>query len=299
MRRCAMVVVACVACGGRIEPPNLDEEPDAALDVHVPIAEAAPPIEAAPPTDAALEASLPISVSSAVLWLDSTYGVTTNGASVVMWNDRTAFGNGASASPYYAPTLVTQAIGKLPGVHFSSTAATAQTLEIADAKSLQWGTSDYFIVVVARFSNDPNGGLVSGAPNLFWKSTFASQTGAGVALWGNVPLSNGTVTSGLVLLEDATDYAKDTTAYHDGVARAYAARRVGGALQLRVNGVVTANESESSSVDVSAAGTPVTIGSIQTYFRLDGDLAEVIACESPTDGEIAALDAYLATKYSL
>jgi hypothetical protein len=56
-----------------------------------------------------------------------------------------------------------------------------------------------------------------------------------------------------------------------------------------------------STIDVSAAQTPVVIGSIATdYYRLFGDISEIVALKGTTaPSDIALLEAYFKTKYAL
>jgi hypothetical protein len=299
VRTNALLVSFAVGCGGAIA---YDEPDDASHTFDVATLDASMPIDVAipPPMDATVEADSPIAISETVLWLDAAKGVMTDGnAHVTTWKDRSLFHNDAIASAFYAPTFSASAFGALPGLNFSPKNATAQTLEIADASSLQFGIGSYFVAIVARFSNDPNQGLVSGAANLFWKSTYAASTGAGVVLWGNVPLSNATATDGLVLLEDANDVASDQTSYHDNVPRLYEALRFSGVLQLRANGVVTSTQTEPISIDVSAPGTSIVLGSFQTYYRLDGDIAEIVVCRDADEAQIVSIEKFLVAKYAL
>jgi hypothetical protein len=303
-----MIRVACVAClvlrcGGVIS----NDEHDASVIDVAPQKEAAIDVSvvdvAASETSTDAGAVTPIAMlDNVVLWLDANALVKTDsGGHVTAWGDRSTSKNDALAASFYAPTLSASGIGGLPSIHFDASSTSPLYLEVADAPSLQWGQGDYLVAVVARFTNDPKSGPTTGAPNLFWKSSFQGQSGAGVSLWGNVPFANGTISDGLLLLEDSTRYVVDGTPRHDGVARAFMAIRSAGEMQLWVNGKKVAAQMESVPVDVSAPSEPVVIGALNlAYYRLFGDIAEIVACKGPTSSsDVDALAAYFQAKYSL
>jgi hypothetical protein len=243
----------------------------------------------------------PASLSNLVLWLDATQLVMTDtSGNVASWGDLSSYKNNATAASYAAPTVLGSGIDGLASIHFGS-AQTPPSLQIADATSLQWGTGDFLVAIVARYTNDPANGDTTGAANFFWKSTFQGQSGSGVSFWGNVPLMGGTVVDGLLMLEDQQDYVFTSAAYNDDIARVFVARRSGSTMELRVNGTSTATQTQMTSVDVSAVGIPVVIGAIgYSYYQLLGDVAEVIALSGPTTpANVTLLETYLQTKYAL
>lgn len=303
MRTALLLVALGAACGGRLDADDASA-PDAAPAIEAAAPEASPPADASPiETGPAVDAGFtPASLPNLVLWLDASELVKLDGnGDVVGWGDRSSFGNDAAASPTYAPSFAASAIGGRPAVHFDAASAVARYLLVVDAPSLRWGTGDYLVAVVARFTNDPKDGLATGAASFFWKSTFQGQSGAGVSVLGNVPIANGTVTDGLVLLEDASHYDYAKTAYHDGVAHVFVARRAAGSLELRVDGASVASAVEKSPTDVSAAGVPVSIGAVSfAYYRLFGDIAEIVALGGASaPGDVDALESYFAERYGL
>jgi len=291
------------ACGGKLELDDagtVDAAP--AADAHV---DATPPLDASAPDVAAVETGgpfTPASLANLVLWLDASHLVKTDTSGRVLgWGDQSSFKNDAAASISGAPTLLQTGIHGLASIHFDPSATAPLYMLIADSPSLRWGAGDFLVAVLARYTNNPANGYTTGAASFFFKSTFSGSSGSGVSLWGNVPLSNGSVADGLLMLEDAKTYAVDKTGYHDGVARLFVARRQAQTMDLRVNGATTATQAEPSSVDVSATGTPVIIGALaQTYYRIFGDVSEIVALKGATvPSDLAALESYFETKYGL
>lgn len=295
-----MLVALAAGCGGRIDAGDTLVDASPPVDAAAPEASApidASPVETGPAPDAGFT---PASLGNLALWLDATALVQLDGSgNVAAWGDRSTFGNDAAASPEYAPSLAPSAVNGQPAIHFDASSAVARYLLVVDSPSLRWGTGDYLVAVVGRFTNEPSDGLATGAASFFWKSTF--PTGAGVSVVGNVPLANGTVSDGLILLEDASHYDYAKSAYHDGVAHLFVARRTAGSLELRVDGASVASSAESSPADVSAVGVPVSIGAVSfAYYRLFGDIAEIVALSGPSaPGDIDALESYFAQRYAL
>ena len=233
------------------------------------------------------------SISGLVLWLDAAKGVTTNGSDITAWSDQSTQGNDATGGTA-TPTLVSSSINSLPAAHFD--AASAQFVTIADATSLQWGTGDFFIAVVAKFDNDPNNGVTTGLGALYTKL----GSGSGLLFFANDFQFPSTVVAGLSNLEDPTPTEVDYAAsYNDGTARLYVIQRASGSEYLRVNGSQVA--SSTSSVDVTESGHDVFIGLMeQNDAALDGDIAEIIAVQGTLQtSDRGTIESYLTSKYGL
>lgn len=260
----------------------IDSPVDAPLDVAVDS-----------PPDASSDGGTISSISGLVLWLDAAKGVTTNGNDITAWSDQSTQGNDATGGTPTA-TLVSSSINSLPAAHFDATSL--QFVSIADATSLQWGTGDFFVAIVAKFDNDPNNSITSGLGSLYTKL----GSGSGLLFFANDFQYPSTVVAGLSNLEDPTPTEVDYAAsYNDGAARLYVIQRASGSEYLRVNGTQVA--SSTSSIDVSESGHDVFIGLMeQGDAALDGDIAEVIAVQGTLQtSDRGTIESYLTNKYGL
>jgi hypothetical protein len=235
------------------------------------------------------------SISNLVLWLDANKGVTTTGSSITAWADQSGQANNASGGTD-TPTLVSSSINSLPAAHF--VASSLQYVSVADATSLQFGTGDFTIAVVAKFDNDPTNGITSGIGALYSKL----GTGSGLLFFANnYDYGAMTFAAGLCELEDPTptEVAYSAT-YNDSTARLYLVQRASGTEVLRVNGSQVATST--SSIDLSEVGAEVDIGLLgaSSEAALDGDIAEVIAVGGTlSSSDLTSLESYLKTKYGL
>jgi hypothetical protein len=228
------------------------------------------------------------------LWLDAAKGVTTNNTNITGWADQSSQKNDATGGTP-TPTLASSSINALPAAHFVATSA--QYVTIADAASLQFGTGDFFIAVVAKFDNNPNGTIQTAIGTLYTKL----GTGSGLLFFANdYSYTNQTFAAGLSNLEDPTPTEVEYLAsYNDSTARLYVVQRASASEYLRVNGSQVA--SSTSSVDVSESGNAVEIGYMTSGFAaLDGDIAEVIAVKGTlASGDRTTIESYLQSKYGL
>jgi hypothetical protein len=182
---------------------------------------------------------------------------------------------------------------------------------IADSPSLQWGTGDFLIEVVGRYTNsDPE------SPEYTYAGSFFFRSGKnGPWFRGNsYPATPSTGLSALLSSEeghDVNELVTTHTGYNDGKARLMAMQRVGTVVSIRVNGVATDSKAFSSVLDVTgnsatmdggdpcSDGVCVTIGaSYSDVSRLDGDIAELVAVQgtiAPSD--LAGIEGYLMAKY--
>lgn len=303
------MTIGSLGCGSA--PVGADVDGGRGTDSGAPT-DAGPGLDAGAPTDAggpgdagtasdggAFEVG---ALPGLVLWLESTHGVTRfDGGTVAGWADRSGRGNDAFQSvTYNRPTWTEQAIGGRPGVHFDMDAMWGQFLTIDDAPTLQWGTDDFTLAVVARYDNETGS---TGSASRFGMFFFKQTATAGLAFQANSP--GQVVTSGVAieLDPDPTERLVSTgTGYNDLQGHLFVARRVGTSLQLRHNGVADGAKTVPV-VDVSAVGQAVHLGATLERIdstRLNGDLAELVAIKGPLgDVELLALEAYLKAKYAL
>jgi hypothetical protein len=247
----------------------------------------------------------PAVIPGLVLWLDANQGVAADAGGVSLWRDQSGFHNDASQSmASIQPTFRAAAINGLPGVHFDATAGGATVgneLSVADAPSLQWGTGDFYLLVVGRSDNTFDAGLEAGIGTLFHKTADPDLTG--VVLTANIinGLSSTGDLTGLACSTSSTVYVSVNTPYNDGVPHAFAMQRAGQTLDLRVDGA-SVGTTTATPTDVSAIGSVVSIGGDfdAQGIRLDGDIAEMIAVEGTLAvTERTALESYVLRKYAL
>ncbi len=286
----------CANCGDGAEPDAADASIDASNDVN---------------GDSSLDTVAPWSVSSVqglALWLDATNSpikTVNNSNQVLGWNDLSPNHNNAQqTNASVAPTLTTFGATSVFGaIHFSSNPQGSQLgneLVIADSTSLQWGNNDFYIAVVASFDNNIADGLAAGVGTFYAKGDAISSLAVGLAGnrggWSGSYLSTGFQASAGNINTGApgTD--------NDGVARLYACQRSGSVLSLRLNGAgVASGTLPVQGVDVSAAGVAASIGAVgdATDDRLDGNIAEIIAVNSPAAADVSKIEAYLMKKYGI
>lgn len=249
------------------------------------------------------------SLSCLVLWLDAAKGVTQNMGNVSVWADQSGKGNDASQNiNNRQPTLVMNGINSLPSLHFNQGMGNQQgngnMLIINDSMSMQWGTGDFAVWVVARYNNIPNSGWATGSGTLFDKAPPPfSQQSRGVYLMANMFGQQGWApgVEGAVEATQANDLQQGGM-FNDNTARAYGFRRAGSTLELRVNGMALATKQQQGMVDVSAANQLGHIGAEgdANWRRLNGDIAEIIGCKgSISTQDLGSVDGYLKMKYNL
>jgi hypothetical protein len=294
--RAAFLFLLVVACGKGDDASDASPTNDASPTKD---ATAMDSTVADAPTDAVMEASMmdvadASAPSERVLWLDAAKGISLDGQSrVTKWADQTAFANDAAqADPNYRPTVLASAINGLPAIHFVL-GMTGRQLIIPDALSFRWGTGDFIVAMVARWDNNPDGGLQYAAGGLFGKS----GTNVTVTMLGGT-LGN----PGLIGATNPNSPIVKLAPYNDLKARLVAIRRTGMTLELRVNGVVEASQ-QLPLDDIDQATDPVEIGAAGSNagaFQLDGDVAEIIAIRGTmTATELSTLESGLVTKYAL
>jgi hypothetical protein len=238
----------------------------------------------------------PAQLPNLALWLDADTGVAvTNG--VLAWADHSGHGHVASqALADFRPSLVPAALHGHSVIRFDGQ---NDTLTVADANDLRWGTGEFVVEIVASFSNPTNAGDGYG---LLFSKQAANYPFSGPSLWANYPFPS-LSTVFVAQLQLGATAATPATGLNDGVARLYGARRMTTVLEARVNGS-SARMSSVPSVDVSAPGQFAFIGGQQTgsgvIQALKGDIAEIVAVAGNLDGsDLARLETFLITKYGL
>jgi serine/threonine-protein kinase len=217
-----------------------------------------------------------------VLRLDASQGVVHSGDVVQSWIDQSGNGNDAIAGAL-APSFVEDAIAGLPALHFDG----GRHMKIADAPSLRVGSEEFVVEVVARHTRalpkDMTAyGMTDGYGLLFAK-TEAPDPYFGIALMVNYPHPEPSTKLGVQT--SYVTYALSTTErLNDGRPHLFGARRTGGVLEARVDGVAEATV-PSVTEDVSAPGRPAFIGaqpqSRGIIQQLQGDIAAIVLVRGP------------------
>ncbi len=278
-----LVLCGCTGPDGRPTDASVDDSRTDASDATVRIRDAG--------TD--------VFVPGIVLWLEGNAGLNHAGNLVTDWIDQSPEKNNASASEG-GPDYVTASINGLPGVHFQrlSDGGVEPALHVQPSPSLSWGTGDFLLEVVAKFSNDYDknqGCLYRGA----------NDVGMGPTLIAGVPYTGPmfkvdaglTGTLGTVTLIWSAQY-------NDGLARVYGMRRVAATFELRANGKslgsVPNDVSDLAQQLGIYIGHPGTSMSGRPCGLLDGEIAEVIAVAGPAaDTHVDVVESYLMKKYGL
>jgi hypothetical protein len=243
-----------------------------------------------------------------VVWLDGSQGVTAGTSGVMTWSDLSGNGNDASrgactAAPSYGAHVAPNSHG---AVGF---AGSSQCLEIADASSLQWGTTDFTVEAVLAYGNASSQSEYGGYAGV-WEKASGTQPFPGIGLTANgvYPKIQSSVAAALeasgwvsdpqnVAVEGATTGIDNSTYHILGV------RRIGASttLEVRLDGATDGKITTVDSVDVTSLGVPVSIGGRPNgQHALQGYIAEIVAYHGTiTNLQLAQLEVYLAQKYSL
>jgi hypothetical protein len=237
--------------------------------------------------------------ASLVTWLDASRSVAVDVSSLVSsWGDSSGTGNNAVAAGAARPTRTSAALNGRSVITFHGTST---YLSITDSASLQWGTGNWTVVVVARYSNAP--GFTPAGSATFWSKTDSGIPRHGVQFQGNT--TSAVLDTAVSRLN--TNVLDGTNPFNDSVWRVYSARRVVDTLQIRVNGNVEATSPATASIaaeNVDQVGQPVYIGGTNVsgtpYGLMIGDIAEMVAVKGAlSDVNLGKLEAYLKTRYAL
>jgi hypothetical protein len=229
-------------------------------------------------------------------------GVTFDGNDrVTAWSDRSANANNAAPAPCVGPAKAAASLGGKQTLLFDGTST---CLKIATSASVEFGTGDYAIFVVARYNNTPTFGAAN-AVGVFWSKRLTSSNYDGAVFWGNtIAPSTGKLNARQSNLvgngaTGATDNLNDNTWRRLGTTRR------GTTMAVWVNGVVDGTQTLSAASDVSQNTRPVWIGgegdmNTTGLNWLAGNIAEIVAVKgNVTDAQVAQLDAYLKAKFGL
>jgi hypothetical protein len=274
--------------------PELDLEPPVDGPSEPPIIADAPDRPEEAPTS-----WTPAGLPGLALWLDAARGVTVEGGRVTQWSDVSGQDNHARP-PDARPWLITDPRLGLPAVRFGLDAAKGTGLLISDKASLRWGAGDFSIFVVVRYRNDT--GSRFHAVGVLYAKQCLCDFYVGPALFANEEMEPQPTSrfgfqvqwqKGYVLTSSQSSYADDRI-------HLVVARRLEGALRLRVDGMDAGTLPLAQDVDVSTPGVSVAIGAngYQVQQQLDGEIFEMLAFGGPLNAEqVTAVETYLTTKF--
>lgn len=243
------------------------------------------------------------SVNGLALWLKGDVGVTADGAQLVSaWADQSGNNNNATESRVgLLPKALASGINSLPSIHFASVATQGNDLLIADSPTLEWGTGDYLVEVVSRYTNDPTSVNGGGFAALYIAIYGPPETAMdGLGLYGNVPaLSNKAKSTGVeAFIGGQPPAVSSGTGYNNNAQHVFGMQRVGTTLTVRLDGAVVGTQVVAS-VDIGKHGGRLGACENATAQRLEGDIGEVIAVKGVISaGDLAGIEGYLKARYA-
>jgi hypothetical protein len=261
----------------------------------------------------------PLALRGLVMWLDAAQCVTTRGSGankrVIYWRDLSRHHNDASSTPETtAPLWISTSANGRPTLQFDGQ---RDYLRVADAPSLNFGTGDFTVEVVAQWNNATlNDGIRGGYGMLFSKQQEPWPY-VGYSLLANVTLSDNSTSSRLSFLIYSSDVfawvAGNRDGLNDGRFRLYGAQRtdthtdagitIGTSLEVRVHGSFDGALAVPASATADSQGAVFEIGSVARNGisqSLDGAISEIILVRGAiTVEERAGLESYLTSKYRL
>jgi hypothetical protein len=235
----------------------------------------------------------PLLLPGLALWLDGTNGLSQEPGGKLTWLDRSGHAN--SAVSVGTPSIDPAAIGGKPAVHLNGS---TDYFVIQDSPSLQFGTDDFAIAVVAEHTTPGTGQWGYG---LLYTKQIPTVPYPGQCIAAN------SVDRSAALFTQVANQSQSwiqTTATDFNTGRPFfvVVRRIAGTtLSLRVNGSYGASATGPGyALDVSASGYPLRIGGTDKQQDVLGDIAEVVAMQGSLSAlDLANLEGYLAAKYGL
>jgi len=235
----------------------------------------------------------PQKLTGLALWLDANQGVISTSASVVKWQDQSGNSNDAVSGPNQ-PLVITGLVNNLPAIRFDGQLT---YMQMPDAADLRWGTGDYVVAIVAAYRNPSS---MTGQPDyaMLYGKSLQTYPYAGTDLFVNWP--NPMSTKAAAQADANHNAIGMTTGLNDNRFHVFAMRHKGTTLEIRVDGHLD-GMTDVTGLNADATGAQPTIGGQAKIVQmLDGDIAEVLAVKgSVSDGDMAALEAWLKRKYAL
>lgn len=240
------------------------------------------------------------------LWLDSGAGVTYASAKVTSWLDQSGNGNNATvpSGSCLAPAQAANSLNGKDTLAFTDPggvggAGAGTCVSIADSASLRFGTGDFAIFVVARYTNIPGFGTNDSVAT-FWSKRQPSGSLGGAALFAN------TFSEAKLQLwqqnVNGNQAVGSTGSLNQNVFHRFGGTRRGLKLETWVDGSSDGLTTLPAADDVSQVGRSLFIGGAPELPQgwLLGNIAEVVAVKGNLTGaQITQLDAYFKAKHAL
>lgn len=236
------------------------------------------------------------------LWLDSTSGVTYDGAAkATSWLDQSGNGNNATVqTPCLGPTRSANSLNNQDTLAFTDNQGVGACVTVADAPSLQFGAGDFSIFLVARYSNPPGIAQPGANTGTFWSKRLQSSPYNGVWLAGNT-LSEAKLQLWQQNLS-GNQVVGMTDGMNDGMFHRFGGTRRGTSFEVWIDGLSNGKTILPNADDVSQTGKSVFIGGSPELPKgwLIGNIAEVVAVKGTLSAaQIADLDAYFKNRHAL
>lgn len=242
------------------------------------------------------------------LWLDSETGVTFDGtAKLTSWADQSGnANNGTVIAPCVGPS---RALGSLNGhetLAFAETSggSSGACIAIADSPSLQFGTGDFAVFLVARYANAVGLGAAQSPAGALWKK-YLPPSGPPFTFTGVSFVANSLDAAVLVLAQNNLSGNRATGAtagLNNNTFHRFGGTRVGLNMDVWLDGTADGHVALSVATDVSQVGQMLFIGGDPSATKawLTGNVAEVVGVKGTiSSAQIAQLDAYFKAKHGL
>jgi hypothetical protein len=228
-------------------------------------------------------------VDGVALWLDAAMGVDVDDQGRIgQWLDRSPYQHVAQAVGEATDWPLSKSVGGYKAVGFGVVegASTTRHFLIADDPSLQFGTDDFAIIAVLQHRTPTVASDPEMEHGVIYAKTCDCANYVGPALFANdlwpYHVSGANARSAFAFMVAArTDYSAQTASegFNDNKRHIVLARRIHDVLAIEVDGMPQATALTSSTLDVSTAGVPVTIGAhgVVDLQALEGEIFELIA----------------------
>lgn len=239
------------------------------------------------------------------LWLDSSKGVTYVNTKATSWVDQSGNGNNATIpAGCNGPAQAANSLNSHDTLFFSDPGGVGGTnaggcFAVADAANLQFGTGDFAIFIVARYTNPPGIAMKDNTAT-FWSKRSPASPFTGAWLVGNT-LSEAKVQFWQQNLT-GNQAIGNTAPLNNNTFRRFGGTRRGVVAEVWLDGVVDGSVTLPAADDVSQPGRPVYIGGSPDAQQawLLGNIAEVVAVKGNlSNAQIGQLDAYFKNKHAL
>lgn len=181
-------------------------------------------------------------------------------------------------------------MSRASSARYPTCASRAGLPRIPDSTSLELGTGDFLIEVVASWTN-VSYGLIYG------KAVY------GVSPYnGAIVFAGYTSSTGFAAQTNISDHVlTNAMSLNDGTARLVGFQRAGTTLTTRVNGIADGTATVNPPDDCNAIANAADIGSQgRGVQQMLGDIAEIVVISGTVDAtDLQALESYLQTKYAL